>query len=150
MLLPDVFGKGFFDDFMDDPWDRFFRTAPAARTADQPAARSMRTDIREAENAYEIEMDLPGFKKEDVSAELHDGYLTVTAERNESNDEKDEKGNYIRRERYTGSYKRSFFVGKDMQQEDIHAKFEDGVLKLCIPKKEAKQVPEKKTILIEG
>ncbi len=151
MLLPDVFGKGFFDDFMDDPWDRFFRAVPAGTAAaEQPAARSMRTDIKEAENAYEIEMDLPGFKKEDVSAELHDGYLTVTATRNENNDEKDEKGNYIRRERYSGSYKRSFFVGKDMQQEDIHAKFEDGVLKLEVPKDVPKKVEEKKMISIEG
>jgi len=150
MLLPDVFGKGFFDDFMDDPWDRFFRTAPAARAAEQPAARGMRTDIREIENAYEIAMDLPGFKKEDVTAELHDGYLTVSASRNESNEEKDEKGNYIRRERYSGSYKRSFFVGKDVEQEDIHAKFEDGVLKLEIPKDVPKKVEEKKVITIEG
>lgn len=150
MLLPDVFGKGFFDDLMDDPWDRFFRTAPAARAAAQPAERSMRTDIREKEDAYEIAMDLPGFKKEDVTAELHDGYLTVSASRSESNDEKDEKGNYIRRERYSGAYKRSFFVGKDVEQDDIHAKFEDGVLKLEIPKDVPKKVEEKKVITIEG
>ena len=149
MLLPDVFGNRFFDEFMDDPWDRFFRPSAAQKAAPEARMRSMKTDIRELENGYEVAMDLPGFKKEDVTAELNNGYLTVSAVRNENNDEKDEKGNYIRRERFSGSYQRSFFVGKDVQQEDIRAKFEDGVLKLEIPKDVPKKVEEKQMISIE-
>ena len=151
MLLPDVFGNRFFDEFMDDPWDRFFpAAAPARKGAVDNRMRSMKTDIRETDDGYEVEMDLPGFKKEDVTAELNNGYLTVSATRNENKDEKDEKDNYIRRERFSGSYQRSFFVGKDITQDDIHAKFEDGVLQLQIPKDVPKKVEEKQTISIEG
>ena len=150
MLFPEVFGKGFFDEFMDDPWDRFFRTPAAGARAAQPQMRSMRTDVKETEDGYEVAMDLPGFKKEDVAAELNNGSLTVTAKHEDNNDEKDEKGNYIRRERFSGSYRRSFFVGKEVQQEDIKAKFEDGVLKLDIPKNLPKKVEEKQMISIEG
>ncbi len=101
----------------------------------------MKTDIKEHDIGYELTVDLPGVKKDDIKAELNDGYLTITAENNSSKDEKDEKGKYICRERYSGSYSRSFYVGDAVTEEDIKAKFENGTLTLDIPKKEA--LPEK-------
>ena len=101
--------------------------------------------------SFDIEIDLPGYKKEDVQAELKDGYMTINASRNSNDDKKDEEGNYIRRERYYGSCSRSFYVGKQITEEDIKAKFEDGILKISVPKKEVKkEIPEKKYIAIEG
>ena len=108
------------------------------------AGAIMKTDVKETENGYEVAVDLPGFKKEDVTCELKDGYLTISAQKNVQNDEKNEEGKYIRRERYTGSQSRSFYVGEHLTEEDIHAAFEDGILKLDIPKKEAKPVEEKR------
>ncbi len=110
----------------------------------------MNTDVKEKENAYELDIELPGFKKEDVRAELKDGYLTISATQNTNRDEKDEKGSYIRRERYSGSCSRSFYVGEGVKQEDIHARFENGVLKLEVPKADKQKVEEKKYIAIEG
>ena len=101
----------------------------------------MKTDIKEHDGGYELTVDLPGVKKDDIKAELNDGYLTITAENNSSKDEKDEKGKYICRERYSGSYSRSFYVGDSVTEEDIKAKFENGTLTMDIPKKEA--LPEK-------
>ncbi len=111
----------------------------------------MSTDVRETENGYEVIMNLPGFTKEDVKGEIKDGYLTVTATTNTSNDEKDAEGKYIRRERYSGSCSRSFYVGEEVTQDDIKAKFEDGTLKLTIPKKEPQVKEEQKRYIeIEG
>lgn len=118
-----------FDDFFNTPF--FTRTESSM----------MKTDIKEHDNGYELTIDMPGVKKEDIKAELNDGYLTVSAESNSSKDEKDEKGKYICRERYTGSYSRSFYVGDAVTEEDIKAKFENGTLTLEVPKKEA--LPEK-------
>ena len=111
-----------------------------------------KTDIRDTGSAYELEADLPGFKKDELSLELKDGYLVITAAKGLDKDEKEKKsGKYIRRERYAGSMTRSFYVGEDIKQEDIHAKYEDGVLKLTIPKEEKKVPKEEKTyIAIEG
>ena len=105
---------------------------------------------QEKDTEYEVDIDLPGFKKEDVKAELKDGYLTICAAKGTDREEKKEDGKYIRKERYSGNMSRSFYVGKNMTQEDIHAKFEDGILKLTVPKKEAKKVEEKNYITIEG
>jgi HSP20 family molecular chaperone IbpA len=111
----------------------------------------MKTDIREHENGFELDIDLPGYKKEDVKAQLKDGYLTISAETKQNNDEKDEKGKFIRRERFYGTCSRSFYVGEDITEQDIKAKFEDGILKVSVPKKEAKpEVEENKYIAIEG
>ncbi|CCY17764.1 hsp20/alpha crystallin family protein [Eubacterium sp. CAG:786] len=104
-------------------------------------ANMMKTDIKEHDGGYELTVDLPGVKKEDIKAELNDGYLTISAENNTNKDEKDENGKYLCRERYSGSYSRSFYVGDAITEEDIKAKFENGTLKLDIPKKEA--LPEK-------
>ena len=111
----------------------------------------MKTDIKEKDKEYEVDIELPGYKKEDVKAELKDGYLTISAAKNVSTEDKKEDGKYIRKERFSGNVSRSFYVGEDMTQEDIHAKFEDGILKLTVPKKEAKKVEDKKSyITIEG
>ena len=111
----------------------------------------MRTDIKDTENGYEVTMNLPGVKKEDVKAELKDGYLTISASANNSKDEKDNSGRYIRRERYSGSCSRSFYVGDQVTEADIKAKFENGTLTLLVPKMEEKPAVEnKKYIAIEG
>jgi HSP20 family molecular chaperone IbpA len=144
MLTPSIFGRGIFDDFND-----FWGLEPVVKQH-VPDFRKMSTDVKEVENGYEIDMELPGFKKEEVTAELKDGYLTISAEHNTENKEEKKKGNYIRQERYYGKYQRSFFVGEHVEQEDVTAKFEDGILKFFVPKKEAKpQVEEKKFITIE-
>jgi HSP20 family molecular chaperone IbpA len=111
----------------------------------------MRTDVKEDSKGFELDIDLPGFKKEDVKAQLKDGYLTISAENSQTNDEKDSDGKYIRRERFFGTCSRSFYVGDDITEEDIKAKFENGILKVSVPKKEAQPVEEKnKFISIEG
>ena len=139
MLMPSIFRNDVFDNFFEDPFGSY------------GATDLMSTDIQDKDGAYEITMNIPGAKKEDVQAELKDGYLTVSASVNNSKDEKDEQGNYIRRERYSGTGSRSFFVGDDVTEEDIKAKFEDGTLKMIIPKKEAKPAVEtKRFISIEG
>ena len=111
-------------------------------------ANMMKTDIKEHDGGYELTVDLPGVKKEDIKAELNDGYLTISAENNTNKDEKDENGKYICRERYSGSYSRSFYVGDAITEEDIKAKFENGTLKLDIPKKEALPEEQNKYIAI--
>lgn len=149
MLMPSILSDNFFDNWMDTPFEREFfgRKSPVySGHVDQ----MMRTDIREADGGYELDMDLPGFKKEDIKVQLQDGYLTVSASRNTDNDKKDENGKYIRRERYAGTVSRSFYVGEYVTESDIHAKFENGILKLSIPKKEEKPVEEKKYVTIEG
>ena len=140
MLLPSIFGEDLFDDWM---MDFPFRG--------NGSANLMRTDVKETDNSYELDMDMPGFDKGDIKAELKNGYLTISASSNRNNDEKDKDGKYIRRERYTGSCSRSFYVGDDVKQEDIKAKFEKGILKVTVPKKEEKPaVEENKYISIEG
>ena len=140
MLLPSIFGEDLFDDWM---MDFPFRG--------NGSANLMRTDVKETDNSYELDMDMPGFDKGDIKAELKNGYLTISASSNRNNDEKDKDGKYIRRERYTGSCSRSFYVGDDVKQEDIKAKFENGILKVTVPKKEEKPVVEEnKYISIEG
>ena len=113
--------------------------------------RLMNTDVKEVEDHYQIEVELPGFNKEDIHADLKDGYLTIFAEHKEENEKKDRKGNYIRRERRYGNCSRSFFVGKEITEEDIKANFKNGILTLMVPKKEpTKEVEQKKYIAIEG
>ncbi len=147
MLMPSIFGESLFDDFFDD----FTRPVRSAVRYSTPSTNIMRTDIKESDLGYELDIDLPGFKKEDVKAELKDGYLTIHAETNSDKDEKDNDGKYIRRERYYGSCSRSFYVGENVTQDEIKAKFEDGILKVSVPKKEDKpKVEESKYIAIEG
>jgi HSP20 family molecular chaperone IbpA len=134
---------------MDFPFDRDFwgRKNPLYG---KNANRVMKTDIREHDGGYELDVDLPGFKKDEINVELENGYLTISAAKGLDKDEQDKKGKYIRRERYAGAMQRSFYVGDEVTQEDIKAKFEDGILRLSIPKKDAQAVETKKTIAIEG
>lgn len=147
MLMPSIFGENLFDDFFND----FARPARSLMRYDAPSSSAMRTDVKETDAGYELDIDLPGFKKEDVQAELKEGYLTISASTKQNNDEKDQNGKYIRRERYYGSCSRSFYVGNAVTQEDIKARFEDGILKVSVPKKVAKpEVEESRYISIEG
>ncbi len=147
MLMPSIFGENLFDDFFND----FARPSRSIMPYTTSANQLMRTDIKELPNGYELHIDLPGYKKEDVQAELKDGYLTINATSKKDQSQKDSDGKYIRRERYYGSCSRSFYIGEQITQEDIKAKFEDGTLKLCFPKKEAKpEIEKKKFIAIEG
>jgi HSP20 family molecular chaperone IbpA len=152
MFRPSIFGEDLFDDFMYDfPFGRNFgkqvekELAPARNQLYGKREKNlMSTDVRETEGGYELDVDLPGFKKEDIKVKLTDGYLTIAASKQLNKDEKEEKsGKYIRRERYTGAMSRTFYVGDEVTQEEIHAKFEDGILKLSIPKKEEKKAVEK-------
>ena len=143
MLMPSIFGESLLDDFFEDPFDNY---AYAMNTSNL-----MKTDVKDTDQGYEITMNLPGVKKEDVKAELKDGYLTISASTNSNKDEKDGNGRYIRRERYAGSCARSFYVGEDVTQDEIKAKFENGALTLLVPKKDQKPaVEDKKYIAIEG
>ena len=114
------------------------------------APHVMRTDIREQEDHYDVDIDLPGFKKEEIDLSLEKGYLTVSATKGVDKDETDRQGRLIRQERYAGAMQRSFYVGTALTEEEIKARFEDGVLKLLVPKKAAPKLPEKRSILIEG
>ena len=145
MLMPSIFGEDLFDDFMGYPTGR-----QAAANAYPQVKDMMKTDIREHEKGYEVDIDLPGFKKDEIGIELENGYLTVSAAKGLDKDEEDKKGKYIRKERYAGAMQRSFYVGEYVTQEDIKAKYENGILRLSVPKKEAKPVETKKTIAIEG
>ena len=154
MLMPSIFGENLFDDFMSDfPFfdDRDLRKTER-KLYGHNAKRLMKTDIKETDSGFELEMDLPGFKKDEVQVELKDGYLVVSAEKGLDEDEKDKKsGKYLRRERYAGSCQRSYYVGKDTTEDDIKAHFEHGMLTVTVAKKEAKPaVEEKKHIAIEG
>lgn len=135
-------GFSLFDNMFDDMFrDPFFTNSNTTKV--------MRTDIQEKDNNYVIEMDLPGYDKEDVKAQLKDGYLTISAEKNTSKDEKDEKGNYIRRERYSGKCSRSFYVGENVKEEDIKASFKNGILELTFPKEVEKKQEDIKYITID-
>ena len=137
MLMPSIFGENLFDDWMDFPFEREFFGGRNPLYGKREK-NLMKTDVRETEGTYELDIDLPGFKKENVQAELKDGYLTISASKGLDKDEKDKEGRYIRQERYSGTCQRCFYVGEAVTQEEIHAKFEDGILKLSIPKKRCK------------
>ena len=149
MLMPSIFNTNLFDDFFEFP---FYDDKAEKKLYGDHAANLMKTDIQEHDDGYTLEMDLPGFKKEEIQIELNNGYMTISAAKGLDEDEKDKKsGKYIRRERYTGSCQRSFYVGEDVTEEDIKAEFKHGILKLFVPKKEAKPaVEQKKYVSIEG
>ena len=145
MLMPSIFGEDLFDDFMGYPTGRQAAAYPQVKDM-------MKTDIQEMKDGYKMEVDLPGFKKDEITVELDDGYLTISAAKGLDQDEKEkESGRYIRRERYAGACSRSFYVGEGVTEEDIKAEFKHGILTLVVPKKEAKPaVEQKKYIAIEG
>ncbi|HJH43850.1 MULTISPECIES: Hsp20/alpha crystallin family protein [Eggerthellaceae] len=152
MLMPMRRNRNLLSELMSDPFDAFFDAATAPVQAMQKMSPSlMRTDIKETDAGFELTIDLPGFKKDDVQAELKDGYLTIAAQTQSESEDKDEKGTYVRKERFSGKCSRTFYVGDDIEEDDIRAKFEDGVLKIAVPKKqEQPKLEEKKTIAIEG
>ena len=153
MMMPSIFGEYLFDDFdswFSDPVEkRFF--GKKNPLYGKHAKNLMKTDVKETEKGYEVDMDLPGFKKDEIQMELNDGVLTISAAKGLDKDEEDKNGNYIRKERYAGSMSRSFYVGKHVTVEDVHPKYESGILSFSVPKAEAKPVEEKKHyISIEG
>ena len=149
MMMPSIFGENLFDDFMND---FSFPTFPNVdkELYGKHAKNLMKTDVKETEKGYEVDMDLPGFKKDEIQVQLKDGYLVLSAAKGLDKDEKDKEGNYIRRERYAGSMCRSFYVGDAVSEEDIHAKYEDGILKLSVPKKAPEKIEKDGYIAIEG
>lgn len=145
MLMPNIFNDNFVDSLFDDMF-RF----PSYTQSSRPSSSIMKTDVQDLGADYQLDIELPGFSKEEIHAELSDGYLTISAQKASDKEEKKENGKYVRRERYTGSCQRSFYVGKDLRDEDIHASFENGMLKLVFPKEEQRKVIEqKKYISIE-
>jgi HSP20 family molecular chaperone IbpA len=149
-MLPSIFGENLFDDWMDDFPVRGFLEGEHNPLYGKHAKNLMKTDVKELEKGYEVAVDLPGFKKDDLHVELNNGYLTISASKSLNKDEKDQDGKYLRQERYAGSCSRSFYVGEGVEEKDIHAKFEDGTLRLAIPKKDPKAIESKKCIAIEG
>ena len=150
MLMPSIFGENLFDDdWMNFPFnDEFW--GKKNPLYGKHAQNMMKTDIRETDGSYELDIDLPGFKKDEIKVQLKDGYLTLAAAKGLDKDEKDKEGNYIRRERYAGACERSFYVGEEVTQEDIKGEYKHGILKLFVPKKEAKPVSnDPKYITIE-
>ena len=151
MMMPSIFGENLFDDdWMNFPFEQDF-WGKKNPLYGKHAKNMMKTDIREHDEGYEVDIDLPGFKKDEIQMELNDGVLTISAAKGLDKDEEDKKGNYIRKERYAGSMSRSFYVGKHVTVEDVHPKYENGILSFSVPKEEAKPVEEKKNyISIEG
>ena len=153
MLMPSIFGENLFDDLFDFPfYDDRNEQKVEKKLYGRHAKNLMKTDIKEMDNGYQLIIDLPGFKKEEIHAALENGYLTISAAKGLDEDEQEkESGHYIRRERYAGACERSFYVGDSISQEDIKAEFKHGILKLFVPKKEARPaVEENKYIAIEG
>jgi HSP20 family molecular chaperone IbpA len=142
MLLPRLYNRDFFDDFFDFGWPQMPNVEK--QLYGKRAGEVMKTDVKETEDSYKVAIDLPGFKKDEIEIELKDGYMTVSASKGLEKDEKNEEGKYIRRERYSGSQSRSFYVGEGIHEDDIHASFQDGILRLEVPKQEVQQLEDKR------
>ena len=151
MMVPMRRNRNLLSELMTDPFDAFFNAASAPMQAMQKMSPTlMRTDIKETDGGYELTIDLPGFKKDEIHLALDHGYLTISAEKSMEKDKENEKGKMLRQERYSGVMQRSFYIGDHLSEEDVKASYESGVLHIKFPKKEALKAPEKKTILIEG
>jgi len=148
-MMPSIFGENLFDDFFNDDFGMLPMLAGRSPLYGKHVKNLMKTDVRETEGSYELDIDLPGFKKDEVSVDLKDGYLSISAAKRLDRDEKDKQGKYIRQERYAGTCSRSFYVGEGVEPEDVSARFEDGILKLSLPKQERRQLPKHTTIAIE-
>ena len=149
MMMPSVLGENLFDYFMEDFGFPVFPNVEKALYG-KNAKNMMKTDVKETDAGYEIDIDLPGFKKEEIKMQLDNGYLTVSAEKGLDKEEKNENGRYVRRERYAGSMSRSFYVGENIAEDDIHPRYENGILTFSLPKEDKKALEEKKYITIEG
>ena len=148
-MMPSIFGENLFDDFFDDDFSMFPALTGRNPLYGKHAKNLMKTDVRETENTYELDIDLPGFKKDEISIDLKDGYLSISAAKGLDRDQEDKKGKYIRQERYAGACSRSFFVGEGIEPQDVSAKFEDGILRVSLPKQVKKELPRNSTIAIE-
>ena len=148
-MLPSIFGESLFDDWMGFPFTGF-ESDVDRKLYGKHVARLMKTDLKEQDDGYELSVDLPGFTKDQIELNLENGYLTITATKGLEEAGKDKKGKIVHQERYSGSMSRSFYLGEHVTEEDVKAKFENGVLTLGFPKEEPKKLPERKTILIEG
>ena len=148
-MMPSIFGENLFDDFFDDDFSMFPALTGRNPLNGKHANNLMKTDVRETENTYELDIDLPGFKKDEISIDLKDGYLSISAAKGLDRDQEDKKGKYIRQERYAGACSRSFFVGEGIEPQDVSAKFEDGILRVSLPKQVKKELPRNSTIAIE-
>ena len=146
-MLPVLFGENLFDELFDDAFRPMWDMDRALYG--KHARAVMKTDVRETDSGYELDIDLPGFKKDEVKLDLKDGYLTISAAKGLDKDQKDKKGRYIRQERYAGQMSRSFYVGESVRPEDLHAKFEDGILQITVPKQPQRAIPETTYIAIE-
>ena len=146
MLMPSIFGENLFN----DDWMDFGFPEVDKALYGKHASHEMKTDVKETDSGYEVDIDLPGFKKDEINVQLDNGYLSISAAKGLDKEEKNKEGKYIRKERYAGAMSRSFYVGDALTQEDIKAKYESGILRLSIPKKEAKLVEATKRIAIEG
>ena len=147
-MLP-MFREDLFDDMFNDAFGLIPMSGRRNPLYGRHGKNLMKTDVRETENSYELDVDLPGFKKDEVNVDLKDGYLTISAAKGVDKDEQDKAGRYIRQERYTGQCSRSFYVGDTVEAKDISAKYEDGILKLSLPKVDQKKLPAKNSITIE-
>lgn len=145
-MLPSIFGENLFDEFFNDDFSVFPALPGANPLYGKNTKNLLKTDVREMEDTYELDIDLPGFKKEEVSLDLRDGCLTISASKGL---DRTEKGKYIRQERYTGVCSRSFYVGDGIEAKDVEAKFEDGILRITLPKREQKQLPGSTAIAIQ-
>ena len=146
-MLPSIFGENLFDDWFDESFGMLPEWGSRNPLYGKHAKNLMKTDVRETEDSYELDIDLPGFKKDEINVDLKDGYLTISAAKGLDKDEKDKKGKYIRQERYAGACSRSFYVG-DVEPEDVSASYEDGILKLSMPKQAKKELPKSTSITI--
>lgn len=146
-MLPSIFSENLFDDFFDDDFMRLPAWGRHDPLYGKRGKNLMKTDVRETEDTYEVDIDLPGFKKDEITVDLKEGYLTIQAAKGLDKEEQDKKGKYIRQERYAGACSRSFYVG-DIKPEDVSAKYEDGILKISLPKAGKKELPKQSTIAI--
>ena len=147
-MLPSIFRDNLFDDMFGFDFDREFDRMMRPLYG-KHSQNMMKTDVRETENSYELDIDLPGFKKDEITIQLDNGYLSISASKGLDKDEENKNGKYIRRERYAGAMNRTFYVGGNLTQQDIQAKFEDGILKISVPKKDVQQIEQNKYIAIE-
>ena len=148
-MMPSIFGENLFDEFFDDDFPMIPMRSIRNPLYGKNAKNLMKTDVRETDDTYELDVDLPGFKKDEVQLDLKDGYLTISAAKGLDKDQEDKKGKYIRQERYAGACSRSFFVGEGIEPRDVSAKFEDGILRGSLPKQVKKELPRNSTIAIE-
>ena len=148
-MMPSIFGENLFDDFFNDDFGMFPMRNTRNELYGKRGKNLMKTDVRETADSYELDVDLPGFKKEEVHVDLKDGYLSISAAKGLNRDRQDQEGRYIRQERFTGACSRSFYVGDTVEPTDVSARFEDGILRISLPKQAPRQLPQTTAIAIQ-